>query len=69
MSRNIEAQANEAIVFALKERSSDLLKVFRLGEERRAVEPRPELKRDFDVDKAVDEVMTRFADTLDYLAR
>ncbi len=68
MSRNVETRAREAIVFALKERSSDLPKVPR-AREQQTLEPRPEHRKDFDLEKAVDEVMTRFADTLDYLAR
>ncbi len=67
MRTNVEVEAREAIMFALKERPSQTSKPRKSKQQ--ALEPRPENKQAFDLEKAVDDVMIRFADTLDYLAR
>jgi hypothetical protein len=68
MRTNVEVKAREAIMFALKERPSPISKPLE-SKQQQALEPRPERMQTFDFEKAVDDVMTRFADTLDYLAR
>jgi hypothetical protein len=68
MRTNVEVKAREAIMFALKERPNRASKALE-SKQQQALEPRPGHKQAVDLEKAVDEVMTRFADTLDYLAR
>ena len=68
MRRDFETRAEDAIMNALKERAGAASKH---AEARRQenFEPRPEPKQEFDLERAMDEVMTRFPEALEYLGR